>query len=91
MAPKRLISDENKEFSERVQVLVSHSPPLVGSQEPHQEKSYNDVFMDGDSSSSYLPPSPHPSHPLLLSYPSPAFTYMPRSRGYPHGMSVYQY
>ncbi|MPC22934.1 hypothetical protein E2C01_015963 [Portunus trituberculatus] len=51
----------------RVQVLVSHSPPLVDSQESHQEKSYKDIFMDGDWSSAFSPP--------LLIYPSPAFTY----------------
>ncbi|MPC83382.1 hypothetical protein E2C01_078090 [Portunus trituberculatus] len=57
MAPKSLISDEHKES-----VLVSHSPPLVDSQESHQEKSYKDVFMDGDilqqPPSSSLPFSP---------------------------------
>ncbi|MPC74355.1 hypothetical protein E2C01_068714 [Portunus trituberculatus] len=41
----------------RVQVLVSHSPPLVDSQESHQEKSYKDVFMDGDWSSAFSPSS----------------------------------
>ncbi|MPC62485.1 hypothetical protein E2C01_056569 [Portunus trituberculatus] len=63
MVPKRLVSDEIKNLV-RVQVLVSHSTPLVDSQESHQEKCYKDVFMDGDSSSSDLPP-PHP-FPLLL-------------------------
>ncbi|MPC42460.1 hypothetical protein E2C01_036082 [Portunus trituberculatus] len=32
---------------ERVQVLVSHSTPLVDSQESHQEKNHKDIFMDG--------------------------------------------
>ncbi|MPC69294.1 hypothetical protein E2C01_063513 [Portunus trituberculatus] len=49
----------------RVKVLVSHSTPLVDSQESHPEKSYKDVFMDDNSSSSDLPPPPHPS-PLLF-------------------------
>ncbi|MPC29211.1 hypothetical protein E2C01_022432 [Portunus trituberculatus] len=71
MAPRRLISDKNKVI---VQVKVSHSTPLVDSQESHQEKSYKDVFMDGDSSSGDLFPPPHP-FPSCSSYPSPTFTY----------------
>ncbi|MPC53962.1 Transcription elongation factor A protein 2 [Portunus trituberculatus] len=59
----------------RVQVLVSYSSPLVNSQESQQKKSYNNVFVDGDSSSGYLPLSPHPSPLFFLSYLSPAFTY----------------
>ncbi|MPC29796.1 hypothetical protein E2C01_023047 [Portunus trituberculatus] len=59
----------------RVKVLVSRSTPLVDSQESHKEKSYKDVFMDGDSSSGDLPLPPPPFSPPLLSYPSPAFTY----------------
>ncbi|MPC95582.1 hypothetical protein E2C01_090800 [Portunus trituberculatus] len=51
----------------RVQVSVSNSPPLVGSQESHQEKSYKDVFMDGNLSSAFSR--------RLLHYPLPAFTY----------------
>ncbi|MPC38516.1 hypothetical protein E2C01_032023 [Portunus trituberculatus] len=50
---------------ERVQVLVSHSTPLVDSQESHYEKLYKDVFMGGDWSSGNLPPPPHPS-PILF-------------------------
>ncbi|MPC11296.1 hypothetical protein E2C01_003960 [Portunus trituberculatus] len=49
----------------RVQVFVSHSPPLVDSQESLQEKSYKDVFMDSDSSTGDFPPPPYPS-PLLF-------------------------
>ncbi|MPC44831.1 Cold shock domain-containing protein E1 [Portunus trituberculatus] len=41
-------------------LLVSNSPPLVGSQESHQEKRYKGIFMDGDSYSNDLPPAPHP-------------------------------
>ncbi|MPC88432.1 hypothetical protein E2C01_083334 [Portunus trituberculatus] len=57
MVPKKLISDENKESWESASV----SEPLVDSQESHQEKLDKDVFVDGDSSSSDLPPPPHPS------------------------------
>ncbi|MPC44372.1 hypothetical protein E2C01_038044 [Portunus trituberculatus] len=53
----------------RVQVFVRHSTPLVDSQESHQEKSYDDIFMDGDSSSP-------PFSPPLLSCLSPVFTYV---------------
>ncbi|MPC50628.1 hypothetical protein E2C01_044457 [Portunus trituberculatus] len=49
----------------KVQVLVNHNTPLVDSQESHQEKSYKDIFTDGDWSSGDLPPPPHPS-PLLF-------------------------
>ncbi|MPC35795.1 hypothetical protein E2C01_029230 [Portunus trituberculatus] len=48
-----------------LQVLKSHSTPLVDSQELHQKKSYTDIFMDGDSSSGDLPPPPHP-FPILF-------------------------
>ncbi|MPC52270.1 hypothetical protein E2C01_046133 [Portunus trituberculatus] len=49
----------------RVQVLVSHSTPLVDSQESHMKKVTKDIFMDGDSYPSDLPPPPH-SSPLLF-------------------------
>ncbi|MPC35026.1 hypothetical protein E2C01_028434 [Portunus trituberculatus] len=49
-----------------VQVLMSHSTPLVDSQESNKEKHYKDVFMDGESSSGDLPSPPHLS-PLLFS------------------------
>ncbi|MPC99180.1 hypothetical protein E2C01_094578 [Portunus trituberculatus] len=55
----------------REQVLVSHIPPLVDSQESHEEKSYKDVFMDGEWSSDDSSP---PFSPPLLGYPSPPFT-----------------
>ncbi|MPC84583.1 hypothetical protein E2C01_079325 [Portunus trituberculatus] len=58
--------DGTKEDLVGVQALVSHSPPLVDSQESYKEKSYKVVFMDGDSSSDDLPPPPH-SSPLLFS------------------------
>ncbi|MPC20843.1 hypothetical protein E2C01_013805 [Portunus trituberculatus] len=59
----------------RVQVLVSHSPPLLGSQESHKEKSFKDFFIDDDWSFDELPLPPHSSP--LPHYPSPAFTSEP--------------
>ncbi|MPC47761.1 hypothetical protein E2C01_041519 [Portunus trituberculatus] len=44
---------------------MSHSLPLVGSQELHQEKTYKDVFMDVESSSDDFSPPPHPSSLLF--------------------------
>ncbi|MPC61592.1 hypothetical protein E2C01_055666 [Portunus trituberculatus] len=51
MAPKRLISGENKESSESASVSEPEITP--------------DIFMDDDSSSDDLPPPPHPSSLLL--------------------------
>ncbi|MPC72584.1 hypothetical protein E2C01_066896 [Portunus trituberculatus] len=57
-----------------MKVLVSHIPPLVGSQEL--------VFMDGDLSSDDLPPPPHPSSLLFyIIHLQPSLTVPPTGKG----------
>ncbi|MPC73441.1 hypothetical protein E2C01_067770 [Portunus trituberculatus] len=64
MAPKRLNSDENKESGESASVSEpKHSISGFTGITPREK--LRDTFMDGDSSSGDLPPSPHPS-PLLF-------------------------
>ncbi|MPC60126.1 hypothetical protein E2C01_054163 [Portunus trituberculatus] len=74
MAPKRLITDENREFSES----TSASEPQPSTSRfmgntPGEE--LPDIFMDSDLSSDNLPPSAHPFSLPLLRYPSPAVMY----------------
>ncbi|MPC74695.1 hypothetical protein E2C01_069068 [Portunus trituberculatus] len=64
MAPKRLISDENKESGESVSVSEPN-PFTSGFTGITPGEKLQRRFMDGDSSSNDLPPPPHPS-PLLF-------------------------
>ncbi|MPD06666.1 hypothetical protein E2C01_102490 [Portunus trituberculatus] len=64
MASKRLISDENKESSERANVSEPQ-PSTTGFTGITPREKLLVIFMDGDLSSDNLSPPPHPS-PLLF-------------------------
>ncbi|MPC33166.1 hypothetical protein E2C01_026509 [Portunus trituberculatus] len=64
------MQQDTKEISSTLRLYLRR----WGEQESHKKKSYKDIFVNDDSSSSDLPLLSLFS-PILLSYPSPAFTY----------------